>query len=147
MSAQSIKPNQKPTCDLKSASSSVREQRAALRRRAVRRSRCDLDPSVGPRLCVCLIIINLLCQKLPLSPLHHLWSLDDVQQPSQSCYEYACLCFGIYSFNGLERDVISHIFPLPCFGRYFEVFACLCVCVCVPVANLAGVSSVWETAK
>lgn len=46
--------------------------------------------------------------------------------PAVPCYEYACLFFGIYSFNCLERDVISHIFPLPCFGRYFEVFMCVC---------------------
>lgn len=64
------------------------------------------------------------------------WMIFNIQgNPAVPRYEYACLFFGIYSFNGLERDAISHIFPLPCFGRYEEAFACVCVCVGVYVCT------------
>ena len=149
MTAQSIEPNQKPTCDVKSASSSVRSRWVAFGRRAAFTLRLWICLLVHVSLPVCLIISNLLCQKLPLfSPRFtiSLWMIFNSQvNPTVPCHEYACLFFGIYSFNGLERDVISRISPLPWFGRCFEVFAC--VCVCVLVASLAGVSSVWETAK
>ena len=41
--------------------------------------------------------------------------------PALPWYEYACLFFGIYPLNGLERDVRSHFLKMPCFGRCFEV--------------------------
>lgn len=67
--------------------------------------------------------------------------------PTAPRHECACFFYGIYSFNSLERHVISCISLLPRLGRCFAVRS-LHACVCgVLYLSLAGGSSVWKTAK
>lgn len=86
-----------------------------------------------PLMCLLVLFVSSICCVKSFLSAHltiSIWMIVNSKvNPTVPYYEYACLFFGICSFNSLGRDVISHISSLPWFGRCFEVYACVYVCV------------------
>lgn len=115
----------------------------------------SLNLSVGPCISSCLSNNHQFAVSkaslLPASQSHSGWFSTAKSIPLCPAMNMHVF-FGIYSFNGLERDVITRISPLPWFGRCFEVFACLFVCrgcvrVCVRVHACVRVSSSCKSGR